>query len=304
MKDPIDSNPSSEVNRRFRWAVVALLVQLAAAGGLSALGLDTLGIALFVATPLTVGIIAGFISSWRQMWQLLAVLLAVPSLVLLFVGIEGLLCVALAAPLLGAVMLLGYGIGQLLQRFRKTDDARDFHAALWLPAAVFLVTSAVEQFLGIEFLPNQTTSSIQLKEAPEKVFAAIVHVDSVLAEPHWLHVLGLPRPLASHLDTLAVGAHRKCYLSDGLIDERILSFNTPHSISMDMGGATMGRAWLRLMEDEYHLEASIDGGTRITHTTQFASNLRPRAYWAAVERYTVRAQHQVVFDNLLLDLKP
>ena len=289
-------------DKRFKWVVAALPLQLAVASLISVAGWRDLGAALFVATPLTVGGIAGFIRTWDQMWRLLGLLLVVPSVILLFVGVEGLLCVAMAAPLLAIVMMLGYGIGRLYAISRGVDVEDYHHAALWLPMAVFTVSSTVEHFVGLDYLPNETSLAVDLLQPPDEVFEAIIHVDTVKAAPSWLHTLGLPTPLASHLDTLAVGGKRKCYLSDGIIHERLTKLNAPYYVAMDMGEATMGRSWLRLWEDEYHLAETADGGTRITHTTHFGSNLRPRIYWAAVERYTVRAQHRMVFDNLKLDL--
>ncbi len=302
MKDLIIDGPERKAKRRFTYAIIVLVAQLFVAAALAALEFNALGVGLFVSTPLTVGVVAGLISTWRQMWMMMWVLLAVPSVVLVFVGIEGLLCVAMAAPLLAIMLALGYWFGYLIRRFRENRAPKHFHAIAWLPLAVFLISSGTERLLGIEPTQNQSSTSIIVAAPPAQAFAAIVHVDTVRAAPTWLHQLGLPLPLASHLDTLALGARRTCYLTDGIIAERITELDAPHSVSLDMGGASMGRAWLQLEQDDYLFEPTISGGTRITHTTHFKSQLRPRIYWAIVERYTVAAQHRIVFNNLQLDL--
>ena len=298
---PLDAEPQTVSARHF-WLGVGLLVgQLVLAALVSLAGLDTLGMALFVATPLSVGVAAGLVSTRRQALKLLGVLVAIPLLLLVAVGAEGLLCVAMAAPLLSVVTVVGYGLGHLY-RWLTGGRHGDYHAALWVPTAAFLVSAGVEQFVGVDFVPNRAVTTVEVPFGKTETFAAIVHVDTVTAAPTWLHAIGLPVPLASHIDTLTLGARRTCYLSDGRIDERLTALDAPHSVAMDMGGADMGRPWLRLQRDAYTLDSLPDGRTRVTHATDFVSNLRPRAYWAAVERYTVRAQHRVVFDNLLLDL--
>ena len=299
LKPPLDQEAEVTGDRHFWMGVAVLVAQLVLAALASYLGLVELGVVLFVATPVSVGVTAGLINTWLQMWKLLGVLLAVPSLILLFVGVEGLLCVALAAPILAACLALGYSIGWLVRRWwvgRRPGRHRE--AAMWLPVGIFLVSATGEQFVGVDRHVNAATSSIELPSGKPEVFAALVHVDTVRVAGTWLHALGLPQPLASRLDTLAVGARRTCYLSDGIIAERVTALDIPDAIEMDMGGATMGRAWLSLDHDRYRLERLPGGGTRVTHVTHFRSTLRPRAYWAAVERYTVRAQHRVVFDNL------
>ena len=298
---PLDAAPRDSSSRHFWLGAGLLVAQLVLAAAAAQFGFRTLGVALFVATPLSVGVAAGLVSTRQQLLKLLGVLVAVPLLLLVTIGVEGVLCVALAAPLLSVMLVAGYGLGQLYRwLFRRGREG--YHAALWVPAATFLVSAGVEQFVGVGFVPNRAVTTAEVPFGKTEVFAAIVHVDTVTATPTWLHAIGLPRPISSHLDTLAVGARRTCTLSDGVIAERLTALDAPHAVAMDMGGADMGRPWLRLRRDAYTLDSLPDGGTRITHATDFVSNLRPRAYWTAVERYTVRAQHRLVFDNLLLDL--
>ena len=63
------------------------------------------------------------------------------------------------------------------------------------------------------------------------------------------------------------------------------------------------RSWLTFDEDIYKIESLKSGKTKITRTTSYFSNLKPRIYWELMELITIKSEQNFVFRNLKKDVE-
>ncbi|MBC8112524.1 MAG: hypothetical protein H7Y04_15845, partial [Verrucomicrobia bacterium] len=95
-----------------------------------------------------------------------------------------------------------------------------------------------------------------------------------------------------------IGGKRICVFEEGEIIETIKDFKRGELLKMDVSEFKMqGMKWLRFDEDIYTMK-SVSGGTEITRTITYNSELKPRFYWRMVENLTIGAEQEFVFRNL------
>lgn len=258
------------------------------------------GISLFCIFPLILGISTGIIpDTAKAFWGTIAGLF-VFFLLLLALGFEGVICLVMATPIIGPFVFLGYLIAYLVKKYRKNKSSKIYISIV--PFLLFVLAAGIEKFMGDETLKEEVTTSIILPHSPELIYDEIIHVDTVAAKKGFLHQLGLPVPLNCTLTEEKIGGLRICEFEDGRIIETITALEKGKYLEMDVTSFELkGRPWLHFNQDIYSLEPA-DSGTKISRTTSYTSELKPRMYWRFIEALTIEAEQDLVFRNLKLDL--
>ncbi|MBC3787451.1 polyketide cyclase [Spirosoma utsteinense] len=226
--------------------------------------------------------------------------------ILLFAGgLEGMVCILMALPLVIIAFILGYGIKRLIENGKSKTDKDNIVKSSILP--LFL-------FLGFGFLEKELTKNdkeiISVKTemiipySTTEVYETIKSVDTLIADKPFLMKLDLPIPNKCILEKEEVGGLRTCYFSGGTITERITELKKAKVLRMDVIDYKLtGRKWLGFKEAIYYFDKVGQDSSKITRITTYTSVLTPRFYWQPLEKIGISQEHDYVFDNLKNDLK-
>jgi len=264
-------------------------------------GYSSLGSAFFFFLPLALGISSGTMPERHQAIKGTLISLAIFSVILFFTAMEGLVCILMATPILIGAVWLGWFIGSKIKRPKNKDN---INFSL-MPLLLFFVVNFFEMNTGnIKFYSSIETSLI-IPNSKAEVYDNIIDVDTVSVPLSNWHKLGLPIPVKCILTEEKVGGLRLCKFQEGEIIETIKELRKNEYLRMEVTKCELGkeRKWLQFDEDIYRIEDVGNNKSKVTRTTTYYSNLKPRAYWELMEKITITAEHDFVFRNLEKDLQ-
>jgi hypothetical protein len=283
--------------------------------------LGNYGFAVFVVEPVAVGYAAAALHSWhrhRGLKQCLAVAMlaavGLPSVALLFLGIEGLVCVAMAMVIWGPLALLGGVAGWWLQR-RPREESPAFPVILKVGLALALIpmTFGFERVATPEPEIRQVTTVVEINAPPAVVWRHVVAMPPLPPARPWVFRAGLACPVGTRVVGSGVGASRYCDLTTGTMPERVtgweegkrLAFEvleTPPSMrEVSFYGEVKARhleGYFTVVRGEMRLEGLPGGRTRVVGTSWYRTRIAPVAYWDLWCRYVVHAVHRRVFEHV------
>jgi len=262
-----------------------------------------MGVALFFAAPVAAGFSVAMIAR-KGSRASVAVLLSVVFTMSLLIGLgkEGLLCAALAFPIMIAGLGLGVGIGLLARRLVNRARHQNIATGIFLVAGPLLVFAGE----GIDrptFQGPRTEivqSAVEIDDPAEDVWPRILTVDSVHASKPFLMYIGLPIPQTCTMQGRGIGAKRTCYFNVGYIEETVTAWEAPYHMALSIDRTHMpGRHWLGFENADYRLDPRGQK-TLLIRTTTISSHLHPAWYWRRFERLGVEAEHNYILQDVQL----
>ncbi|MFK7951102.1 MAG: polyketide cyclase [Saprospiraceae bacterium] len=263
------------------------------------------GLSFFVFLPFTIGYISGKNGVKTFSFYGLGFSLITFFILLITGGLEGIVCILMALPLVLAAIGLGYLVRQLFQSEKPDNKDENILKSSVLPFCVFLLFGITEAELT-----KNTTAIIEVKSeiilpySSMQVYETIKSVDTLDAEKPFLMKLDLPIPQKCILEKEAIGGLRTCYFEGGQIVERITALEKGKLLQMDVIDYQLtGRKWLGFKEAIYTFEDLGNGQSKMIRTTTYSSELYPRFYWQPLEKIGIEQEHEYVFNNLVKDLE-
>ena len=301
-------------------AAVSLLVTVPIGLATAILGTQILmnyGWGLFVALPFVMGCAAALIYGARRPRSAGALIgVACLSVLLLAVALmglafEGLICIAMAAPLALPLGALGGVCAYAIQKNRRfQNDAPAFVAILLLFAP------------GIEWLEHAMSrpspvfvvrSSVDIAAPPQEVWDNVIAFTEIPAPGEWMFRAGVAYPIRAEMFGRGVGAERHCVFSTGAFVEPIQIWDAPHRLkfSVTANPAPM-QEWTPYPHvDPPHLHGFLvseggqflltrlaNGGTRLEGTTWYRHGLWPSAYWKLWSDEIIHRIHLRVLNHI------
>ena len=223
--------------RRLRMLASAMLAASGASvfalaiSALSGSVFRTYGWTLFVLLPVAMGFLAVLIFGQDRPVELREVILvslltlAVSAVGLLFLGIEGLICLAMALPLAAPLVVVGGLLGRALLRRPRTAS----HATLTMLVVAGLIPGAgnYERNHPRPAPVFAVTTAIDIAAPSETVWRATIAPSQLAAPDEWIFRLGIAYPRAAHIDGSGLGATRYCNFSTGDLVEPVLTWDEP-----------------------------------------------------------------------------
>lgn len=208
--------------------------------------------------PYTIGLIGNFVMLKRRdmgvveaaVWPW--VYTAGVAIAVLVASFGLLLCLVISAPLLLPAASLGGITAWLLVKYPKT-------AFILLCVSLFspFLAAPVEAQFDVPVVVTTTHTYIDINASKEAVWNNITSVSPIgEAEQsmHWLHWLGIPKPLSAELNQEGVGGVRIGRFEDGLrFDETITAWSRYEQISFEIvesSGSLLPRP-LDMIDGEY-----------------------------------------------------
>src|SRR5260370_1908648 len=176
--------------------------------------LRTYGFGLFVGLPFGMGLIASLVYGWQAPRGLssrigVAILaVSIAAALLLTMGVEGAICLVMAAPISLALAAMGAWFGYMIQ-----GSPRARHGA---PAAMVIVLLSVPSLQTGEAILHRAPpvfvvrTPIEVNAPPEKVWSQVVAFAEIPPPKELLFRAGIAYPIRAEISGHGVGARRHC----------------------------------------------------------------------------------------------
>ncbi|MEO5923239.1 MAG: hypothetical protein ABIR70_05360 [Bryobacteraceae bacterium] len=276
----------------------------------------TYGLAMFAALPFLIGTLTVMIYSIHRPLESVGASMRLGLMSILALGFallvtatEGLICLAMAAPLAFPLAAFCGALGyQLSLSLRRRAATSTMMLLLFLPAGF---VSVEKRFQGEpELFPVST--SIDVAVPPGRAWAAIL-APSKLERPAGLAFrVGIAYPRGSWIDGSGPGAIRHCDFSTGHLIEPVLEWreNELLRFTVVQNPEPMVewnpfaeihpphlKNFLVSRQGQFKL-TPIPGGTRIEATTWYQHGLYPAEYWRWWSDSIIHQIHHVVLDHV------
>ncbi len=255
---------------------------------------------MFLLLPAATGFVTVLtVHYWRAVAISLLIAMAICLAGLVFTGLEGIVCVVMALPILIVGAMLGAAIGALAKRQFPTDRTFSMAIIPFLAGVSVFGAGKIEDRLGTAFRTEIVESTIIIEASPDDIWDALIEFDDVYGPKPWLMQMGLPIPQACSCRGSGVGSERVCRFNSGFIRERVTRWDAPCCLELDVEEVQLpGRHWLGFQQATYTLEKQDSGHTRVTRTTTVTSTLRPAFYWRFFERHGTETEHAYILNSL------
>lgn len=280
----------------------------------SVYGLKNYGVALFFFTPFGVGALTAWSLNrsapvpLRQTVQLVLLTLAVLGTLLLVLGREGAICIAMALPLAAMVSVMGAVVGRRIALLRHDSFRAATFGLLALPAAAFL-----EPRSTTGTILHEVRSSVTIDAAPMDVWAQVIAFPAIPEPGDWFFRMGIAYPRYARIEGTGVGAVRYCVFSTGPFVEPITVWEPGRRLAFDVSSAPVPLreltpytdvkpphldGFLKSRRGEFRLIALPDGRTRLEGSTWYTVAMGPEAYWQMFGDYLIHRIHVRVLEHI------
>jgi hypothetical protein len=263
-------------------------------GVFAARGWTVYGFTLFFITPLAMGVIAGYLANRPRPKPLITTLATaalsavLTSSVLLLLALEGLVCVAMAAPIAMTIVLIGGLIGRQI-----AVQGRPTAASLLIVVASLPLLGLAESTANAPVL-HEVVTAIDVDAPPEIVWRHVIGFADVPAPSDWVFRTGIAYPIRARIAGTGVGAVRSCEFSTGAFIEPITVWEPGRRLAFDVRAQPPAMTeWsfyanvrpphldtlLRSRQGEFRLIRRPDGSTHLEGHTWYALTASPAMYW-------------------------
>ncbi|MGC1273223.1 MAG: SRPBCC family protein, partial [Planctomycetaceae bacterium] len=277
--------------------------------------LNDYGAVLFFLTPVLIGAVSAYLSAIGRPddrgrpFVIALVSLAASGLTLLLLAFEGIICLAMAAPLALAGGMLGAGVGLLIAQLAGSPWPRSdlFGCLLVLP-----LLAVVEAEVGRPPLRSVTTETI-VNAPPEVVWRQVVRFPDLDERPEWYFRAGIACPTGAQIDGRGVGAVRRCQFTTGEFVEPITAWDEPRRLAFDVASQPHPMAEVNPFGDphpphldtalvsergEFRLEPLPGDRTRLVGTTWYRLRMAPQEYWSVWTDAIIHRIHKRVLRHV------
>ncbi len=301
-------------------AAMALLLTTpfgVAAIQLGTVALSRYGWGLFVALPFCVGLASALLHGYRRPRSFQSCLLVATiatsllGVALVACAIEGIICVAMAAPIGLALAAIGAAIGYVIQR-RPWGKGN-------IPSMLLLLIMVVPLLMGAEFISPleaplfAVRTAVEISAPPEQVWRRVVSFPELPAPKEWLFRAGVAYPTRAKIAGKGVGAVRRCIFSTGTFVEPIQVWDEPRLLRFAVvdNPAPM-QEWTPYStihpphlhgffvskQGQFFLAPLPGGRTRLEGTTWYHHNMWPASYWQVWADFIIHRIHLRVLRHI------
>lgn len=262
---------------------------------------ESYGVVIFCLLPFLTGFsIAAFVQPKHILAASLMTVAFLSAAILILTGLEGYICVFMAAPIMAAVMALGAFIGYVIFtriRKRRLNESQTLLLIFMMPI-LMAAAEHVERPLRNQQRRETFTTSPEIAASPEQVWSSLTHFSKLTGPKPFLLAIGLPVPTECTLQHQDVGAERVCRFDQGEIVQQVTELTPNVSLKVAVTNCTLpGRRWLQFIDAGYELTPTANG-TKVTRYSTIGSRLYPRWYWRPFEAWAVTSEHHYVLGNV------
>lgn len=312
MNQPI-KNAAPNGSKKRKWAAVALNVVIAGLLSIWGIyGIGEYGLALFVFTPLLMGagpVIVYGLKKHVTLGEALSMgllTLGIYTAGLLVFAVEGLICIAMAAPfgclLTGIGSFIGYAI---VKKARRRAPATLLLLTGFIPGLAFLEKNSAPALTAV-------VTSIEINAAPPCVWKNVVEFPQLEEPDDFIFKIGIAYPIHAKIEGSGVGAVRYCNFTTGSFVEPITVWDEPRLLKFDVleqpapmkelsfwnVNAPHLHDYFVSKQGQFKLTALPQGRTRLEGTTWYYHHIKPAIYWKIWSDPIVHKIHNRVLQHI------
>ena len=259
-----------------------------------------MGATLFLMLPFATGFAVALVTRRVEILVAsIAIAVLICTVILLFTGLEGGVCVVMSAPLILVGLVVGSLLGVLVRRIIGQWKGQRIATFLMLAVLPFFLAGSNKVEQSQTSPRAETITNTLVTDAPrEKAWEQLKTFDRIEGKKGFLMTIGLAVPVSCTMSGEGVGATRTCYFEKGHIEERVTEWNPPASMKFVITTFDVpGRPWLSFKDASYDLTTE-NGHTVITRKTTIVSRLAPASYWRPLEKIGVETEHEYIFEEV------
>lgn len=311
-----EPEPPRREEPRLPSALASMGIGLAFGLGMIVLGvrlLSSYGLALFLGTPFTIGVVTAFLfcrrypASTRETLEVVAMTVLFVGGAAFLLGTEGAICLVMMLPLGLVLAMMGgvVGRGIALRGTASTSGA----------AMVLLLLPSSAAWEGrIHSAPlREVRTAIDIEATPATVWQRLIAFPPLGEPKDLLFRIGIAYPERAEIVGSGVGAVRYCVFSTGAFVEPITRWEPERRLSFDVVESPHPlREWtpyegiepqhldgyLVPRRGEFRLVPLANGGTRLEGSTWYEQRLRPEGYWVLFSDAIIRRIHRRVLEHV------
>ncbi len=222
--------------------------------------------------------------------------LAVAAAIFVVGGFEGLLCLAMAAPLAVPLALAGTWLGYMAAP-----------GTLVLPLLI-----ATGDLPRPSSPPAAVTSAVEIAAPAETVWRNVIEFPDLAPPKEWFFRAGLAFPLRARIEGRGAGAVRRCEFSTGTFVEPVIVWDEPRLLRFavthnpepmrELSPYEIHPAHLRgyfaSTQGQFLLTPLANGHTLLAGTTWYRQELWPGVYWRLWTDAIVHRIHLRVLNHI------
>lgn len=300
-------------NAKRKWVSITITVCIAGILSLWGIyGVGEYGIALFVLTPFLIGFCSTFLYGYRNKITLSQAIwisfstLSICTIALLIFAIEGLICIAMAAPIGILLTWIGSLIGYaLIKRSHKTPPS-----ILLILIGIIPLTSFVENKIDPEL--TSVTTSIVINAKPIEVWKNVIEFPELEAPNEFIFKTGIAYPINAKIEGSGIGAVRHCNFTTGSFVEpvtvwyegKLLKFDVLEQpapmkeLSFWNINAPHLHDYFVSKRGQFKLTELENGKTLLEGTTWYYHNIKPAFYWQEWSNFIIHKIHNRVLTHI------
>jgi uncharacterized membrane protein YhaH (DUF805 family) len=283
---------------------------------LGTIALADYGMVLFVGSPFFLGFLAAMVhnetgeESVRSCVAVAMTAVTCVGVVLLLFAIEGLICLAMAAPLAYPMAFLGAVVGHGVSSRRS--PRRQQRLLLLLLTTTMPMLMAAEHRARPEPTLWQVTTTVEINAPAETVWRNVVAFPPINEPPDWLFGAGVAYPQRAEIQGHGIGAVRHCIFSTGAFVEPIDVWDEPNVLRFRVVEQPLPMHefspwdihpphldnYLVSREGEFRLTRLADGRTRLDGTTWYTNRMWPENYWRLWSDFIIHRIHGRVLEHI------
>lgn len=285
---------------------------------LSLLGTSILhnyGWGLFVGIPFMMGFFSSLFHSavnprsWRQCASVGLFSLFVVGASLFALAVEGVVCLAMAAPIAVLLVLLGATAGWLVTRQQVVAETR-LYAFSWI---VFPGLLAFEAGVPLPTTLRAISTECVIAAPPSIVWKHVIEFSDLPPPQELIFSAGIAYPVRARLIGEGVGAVRHCEFSTGAFVEPITVWEENQHLAFDVLSqpppleekSFYARihpphldGFFQSRKGEFKLLSLENGDTLLRGTTWYEQKFWPQVYWRLWSDYLVHVIHERVLAQI------
>jgi hypothetical protein len=275
-------------------------------------GIGEYGIALFILTPIFIGagstILYGLSKgiTKREAWLISRVTLAVFTIGLLVFAIEGLICIAMAAPF----GLLLTWVGSLIGHAVLDRSPQNGPSVILILFCIIPSTAFIEK----DIAPTLTSvvTSIEIDAPPNVVWKNVIEFPQLKEPTDFIFKTGIAYPINAKIVGKGVGSVRHCNFTTGSFVEPITVWDEAKLLKFDVVEQPAPMKELSFWDidaphlhdyfvskqGQFKLVALPNDKTLLEGTTWYYHNIKPAAYWQLWSDYIIHKIHIRVLNHI------
>jgi hypothetical protein len=300
---------------KIKWTAVAITVIIS---GLltywGIMGIGEYGMALFVLTPLFIGIFPVVIYGRKRSLtksearNIGFLTLLVFSITLLVFAMEGLICIAMAAPIGLLLTWLGTLIGhRIVDKTPNTGATAAMILMLAIPTTAFIekTNDKLPELIEIK-------TSIEIQATSEEVWKNVIEFPTLNEPTEFIFKTGIAYPINAEIKGQGVGAVRHCNFSTGSFVEPITVWDEPKLLKFNVDenpaplkeisfydiNAPHLHDYFVSKQGQFKLTKLDNGNTLLEGTTWYYHDIKPAFYWKLWSGYIIHKIHLRVLTHI------